>query len=1023
MILLVKVASLLLVISLVSGADPLKFCDPYVQNIPPAELPKLSKEFQTRVQLNLPRADKQKSIDILMLYDWFDKRAELVADENVNGDDELATQAFYYDKNEIFTYEPGKVCDVTTLNETVPSRLFFGLTDYEQGGIKYQNMDLPKDVLHFRNEYPHFKANRTTFRGIPVDHYKSCQYWPSLKANYHIDYFFTVPEFKQGVAFEEGPIPVAAIIQGYVDIDADKGTSRLIRNEYNYFRYRSSVSKRTDIFSQHPGYYCERQKDKIPIPQMPDTFTYSVEYIDEMTNIGATTRVTYSYGSAIIEFEQLKQSDTSINIDNVKIVNDYNSGIAYTINKKSGSCEMQPIGVDSLLYDAEAISTGPGVAYRIKTPMEMFHLDDTYFFAGQRYDRGRLCNVLVSKRTDYKMPGLDKQPSFWLFESYFKALENSDQGIDGYESTVPVTLIISAPGFPTRRFHFYDFDTTVKTSDTFDITTCYKANQKKEFAIRYNYPKLDAGPLEFDAASFKYSFELRAKQSFYYSIISSLSQYNYSPFRVIPPKMAVDDDGFTVYTGFTDRAEDILHFTKTEKSRCDISKAKNTVESSSAEECAKVCLDSAAIYDSPFRCLSFDFCSDEKRCSFYNSTHISDPSVVISSAPLCDHYSKTVDRIDSVSKEVVYRLIEDKVIRGEFDINVMDGDKLVMNFPAVDVYPANYEAEPEKFQLGTASFFNEFLVNEFDTDFNVSFISMNSSHFIRERKGVTINECARLCLTEPAFQCESMTYRYTKDCKWSSLTGEFGDRIVGNNNFISQTDFTWYTRDALYDYTKFEDQTSSVQDAVYTDVSSASECARACSKSDEACRSFNLCKIDKKLKCYISSNHMSSSVNDPSNQFSPICDHYSRNTLNDFTLLPQILLNTKPVSIIYNTSVQTCAQSCTEADTYICLSFDFISINGTCNIYDKNLKSTDSVKTSESSHYTRIYFEENGVDAKSVVSGNKEYSSATIFFVTLITAAIGIASGVVLTVIITRFTRKPAELPSMEFINPNYVRD
>ena len=42
---------------------------------------------------------------------------------------------------------------------------------------------------------------------------------------------------------------------------------------------------------------------------------------------------------------------------------------------------------------------------------------------------------------------------------------------------------------------------------------------------------------------------------------------------------------------------------------------------------------------------------------------------------------------------------------------------------------------------------------------------------------------------------------------------------------------------------------------------------------------------------------------------------------------------------------------------------------------------------------------------------------------TLITAAIGIASGVVLTVIITRFTRKPAELPSMEFINPNYVRD
>ncbi len=66
---------------------------------------------------------------------------------------------------------------------------------------------------------------------------------------------------------------------------------------------------------------------------------------------------------------------------------------------------------------------------------------------------------------------------------------------------------------------------------------------------------------------------------------------------------------------------------------------KDTVASSSAEECAKVCLDSAIIYDSPFKCLSFDYCSDDKQCAFYNSTHISDPSVVISSAPLCDHYS------------------------------------------------------------------------------------------------------------------------------------------------------------------------------------------------------------------------------------------------------------------------------------------------------------------------------------------------------------------------------------------------
>lgn len=105
-------------------------------------------------------------------------------------------------------------------------------------------------------------------------------------------------------------------------------------------------------------------------------------------------------------------------------------GIEYKINKNSGTCEINPISSDSALYDSIAIATGPGVAYRIKTPMEMFHLDDSYFYAGQRYERGRLCNVLVSKRTDYKMPGLKEQPSFWLFESYFKSVRAINIGHD-----------------------------------------------------------------------------------------------------------------------------------------------------------------------------------------------------------------------------------------------------------------------------------------------------------------------------------------------------------------------------------------------------------------------------------------------------------------------------------------------------------------------------------------------------------------------------------------------------------------
>lgn len=59
------------------------------------------------------------------------------------------------------------------------------------------------------------------------------------------------------------------------------------------FKIRASVSKRSDIFSQHPGYYCENQRDKIPIPQIPDTFSHVVEIIDEGSKIASTVKVSF----------------------------------------------------------------------------------------------------------------------------------------------------------------------------------------------------------------------------------------------------------------------------------------------------------------------------------------------------------------------------------------------------------------------------------------------------------------------------------------------------------------------------------------------------------------------------------------------------------------------------------------------------------------------------------------------------------------------------------------------------------
>lgn len=160
--------------------------------------------------------------------------------------------------------------------------------------------------------------------------------------------------------------------------------------------------------------------------------------------------------------------------------------------------------------------------------------------------------------------------------------------------------------------------------------------------------------------------------------------------------------------------------------------------------------------------------------------------------------TETVDSVDAVSKETVYRLIEDLVIRGEFDVNIMkekNPTELLANFAGVDIFPAWYGAEPDRFQTGQTSFYDQFLITKFDTDFDQDKMASNKDLLVRSRDQVSIDECARLCLGEPAFICESMTYSNVRQqCRWSTLTGDLAtdesDYLMSNNK--TQT-FDWFT--------------------------------------------------------------------------------------------------------------------------------------------------------------------------------------------------------------------------------------
>ncbi len=213
-----------------------------------------------------------------------------------------------------------KTCSVRKLSEVPRRELFFGFNKIEQAGYEIFNMDLPEQVLHFRQpEFTFVRGNQTIFRGIPVDHFKSCQNWPLLDISYHIDYFFTKPGYKQGVAYDDRPVPIAAIIEG----NSNRG---IVRNEYNYFKYRTNVEKRKDLFSQPEGYWCEGQTDKKELPQIPYDFSYVMESISSGANTGRSVRVSFAYESNIASYELIMEKPGIFGVSNYKIIHDFNSG-------------------------------------------------------------------------------------------------------------------------------------------------------------------------------------------------------------------------------------------------------------------------------------------------------------------------------------------------------------------------------------------------------------------------------------------------------------------------------------------------------------------------------------------------------------------------------------------------------------------------------------------------------------------------------------------------------------------------
>lgn len=150
---------------------------------------------------------------------------------------------------------------------------------------------------------------------------------------------------------------------------------------------------------------------------------------------------------------------------------------------------------------------------------------------------------------------------------------------------------------------------------------------------------------------------------------------------------------------------------------------------------------------------------------------------------------------------------------------------------------------------------------------------------VRQRTGVSIDECARLCRTEARFRCESMSYDgIYRDCKWSSVFSEFFEAANIYTNYSEG--YTMFVSNSLQDYVLYPYSVSSESDLKeYPDARTTYACAFKCTtEKDFKCKSFNFCEFFQgtgfTVKCLLSDKH-NHEINATALTYSAICSHYS----------------------------------------------------------------------------------------------------------------------------------------------------
>ncbi len=173
--------------------------------------------------------------------------------------------------------------------------------------------------------------------------------------------------------------------------------------------------------------------------------------------------------------------------------------------------------------------------------------------------------------------------------------------------------------------------------------------------------------------------------------------------------------------------------------------------------------------------MSFDYCyigANEPSVCIFNDKSVSvNDSLIDETSTPCDHYSKITNRFDTLGIEAAFGLIEKVALRNLNEPIVFRTNKNKdIVFPDINIFRTN---EFEGFNSGVnqqATSFSKQFYQSGKFDFNETTMELASQNVLRQRVGISFDECTRFCVEEQNFECFTISYSsILKHCKWTSL--------------------------------------------------------------------------------------------------------------------------------------------------------------------------------------------------------------------------------------------------------------